>query len=125
MTLHLPPTLLDQVLCNLITNSLQAGARQLTCRAYQQAGVVTLILQDDAGGLTAEQLRLPFIPFRSTKSDGLGLGLVICQRLISSQGGHLTLLNQRTTKGKMGLQVTLTLPLNPRKELTFVTDSSG
>nr|WP_261373157.1 hypothetical protein [Yersinia bercovieri] len=66
MTLHLPPTLLDQVLCNLITNSLQAGARQLTCRAYQQAGVVTLILQ-----------------------------------------------------------VTLTLPLNPCKELTFVTDSSG
>ncbi|WP_145515768.1 tetrathionate respiration histidine kinase TtrS [Yersinia aleksiciae] len=125
LTLHLPPTLLDQVLCNLITNSLQAGARQLTCSAFQQAGVVTLILQDDAGGLGAEQLSQPFIPFRSTKSDGLGLGLVICQRLIGSQGGHLTLLNHLAINGKMGLQVTLTLPLNPSKELTFVTNSSG
>ncbi|WP_145517545.1 tetrathionate respiration histidine kinase TtrS [Yersinia mollaretii] len=124
LTLHLPPTLLDQVLCNLITNSLQAGAGQLWFRAAQHNGVATLIWQDDAGGLTAEQLSQPFAPFRSTKSDGLGLGLVICQRLIRSQSGDLTLRNQLAANGKMGLQVTLTLPLNPSKELTFVTDSS-
>ncbi|MDN0114513.1 tetrathionate respiration histidine kinase TtrS [Yersinia intermedia] len=124
LALLLPPTLLDQVLCNLITNSLQAGARQLWFSAYQQADVATLILQDDAGGLTAAQLNQPFTPFRSTKSDGLGLGLVICQRLVSSQGGSLALLNHMATNGKIGLRVTLTLPLNPSKELTFVTDSS-
>lgn len=124
LALLLPPTLLDQVLCNLITNSLQAGARQLWFSAYQQADVATLILQDDAGGLTAAQLNQPFTPFRSTKSDGLGLGLVICQRLVSSQGGGLALLNHMTPNGKIGLRVTLTLPLNPSKELTFVTDSS-
>lgn len=123
--LQLPPTLLDQVLCNLITNSLQAGARQLWFSAHQQADVTILTLQDDAGGLTAEQLSQPFTPFRSTKSDGLGLGLVICQRLISSQGGNLSLRNPIAPNGNIGLQVTLTFPLNPSKELTFVSDSSG
>ncbi|WP_145537737.1 tetrathionate respiration histidine kinase TtrS [Yersinia kristensenii] len=125
IALHLPPNLLDQVLCNLITNSLQAGARQLGLSAYQQVGWVILTLQDDAGGLTPEQLNHPFAPFRSTKSEGLGLGLVICQRLINSQGGKLTLRNQVAANGNLGLQVTLMLPLNPGKELTFVTDLSG
>ncbi|HEN3616348.1 TPA: PhnD/SsuA/transferrin family substrate-binding protein [Yersinia enterocolitica] len=125
IALHLPPTLLDQVLCNLITNSLQAGARQLWFSAHQQANAVTLTLQDDAGGLTSEQLSQPFAPFRSSKSEGLGLGLVICQRLINSQGGNLTLRNQVATNGHIGLHVIVTLPLNPSKELSFVTDSLG
>lgn len=125
INLHLPPTLLDQVLCNLITNSLQAGARQLWFSAQQQADDTVLALQDDAGGLTAEQLNQPFTPFHSTKSDGLGLGLVICQRLLSSQGGNLSLRNHIAPNGNMGLQVTLTFPLSLSKELTFVSDSSG
>ncbi|CRY54231.1 tetrathionate reductase complex: sensory transduction histidine kinase [Yersinia intermedia] len=125
LTLHLPPTLIDQVLCNLITNSLQAGAHQLWCRAYQHASGITITLQDDAGGLTKEQLSQPFTPFRSNKDGGLGLGLVICQRLIRSQGGELALLNLIAANGKMGLQVTLTLPPNSPKELTFVNDSLG
>ncbi|HGK4601333.1 TPA: tetrathionate respiration histidine kinase TtrS [Yersinia enterocolitica] len=125
IALHLPPTLLDQVLCNLITNSLQAGACQLWFSAHQQANAVTLTLQDDAGGLTSEQLSQPFAPFRSSKSEGLGLGLVICQRLINSQGGTLTLHNQVAANGHMGLHVIVTLPLNPSKELSFVTDSLG
>ncbi|RXA98201.1 MULTISPECIES: tetrathionate respiration histidine kinase TtrS [Yersinia] len=123
--LRLPPTLLEQVLCNLITNSLQAGASQLWLNAHQQTDRVTLTLQDDAGGLTAEQLNQPFAPFRSTKSDGLGLGLVICQRLINSQGGSLSLRNHQSPNGHLGVLVTLTLSINPSKELTFVTDSSG
>ncbi|EKN3949795.1 sensor histidine kinase [Yersinia enterocolitica] len=125
IALHLPPTLLDQVLCNLITNSLQAGACQLWFSAHQQANAVTLTLQDDAGGLTSEQLSQPFAPFRTSKSEGLGLGLVICQRLINSQGGTLTLRNQVAANGHMGLHVIVTLPLNPSKELSFVTDSLG
>ncbi|MBX9498273.1 PhnD/SsuA/transferrin family substrate-binding protein [Yersinia enterocolitica] len=125
IALHLAPTLLDQVLCNLITNSLQAGARQLWFSAHQQANAATLTLQDDAGGLTSEQLSQPFAPFRTSKSEGLGLGLVICQRLINSQGGTLTLRNQVAANGHMGLHVIVTLPLNPSKELSFVTDSLG
>lgn len=113
------------MLCNLITNSLQAGACQLWFSAHQQANAVTLTLQDDAGGLTSEQLSQPFAPFRSSKSEGLGLGLVICQRLINSQGGTLTLHNQVAANGHMGLHVIVTLPLNPSKELSFVTDSLG
>lgn len=125
IALHLAPTLLDQVLCNLITNSLQAGACQLWFSAHQQANAATLTLQDDAGGLTSEQLSQPFAPFRTSKSEGLGLGLVICQRLINSQGGTLTLRNQVAANGHMGLHVIVTLPLNPSKELSFVTDSLG
>lgn len=114
IVLHLPPTLLDQVLCNLITNSLQAGARQLWFSAHQAADEVILTLQDDAGGLTAEQLNQPFAPFRTTKIEGLGLGLVICQRLINSQGGNLTLQNKIAPNGTPGLQITLFFPREPK-----------
>ncbi|HHR5899916.1 TPA: tetrathionate respiration histidine kinase TtrS [Providencia alcalifaciens] len=105
--LLLPDTLLDQLLSNLISNSLQAGANTLTFSFHFAENRFLLVLQDDAGGMPDEQLSQGITPFATTKPEGLGLGLVICQRLIQSQGGDIHIENQRNEDGKDGLCVTL------------------
>ncbi|HHR5954368.1 TPA: tetrathionate respiration histidine kinase TtrS [Providencia alcalifaciens] len=105
--LLLPDTLLDQLLSNLISNSLQAGANTLTFSFHFAENRFLLVLQDDAGGMPDEQLSQGITPFATTKPEGLGLGLVICQRLIQSQGGDIHIENQRNEDGKDGLRVTL------------------
>lgn len=52
-----------------------------------------LVVQDNGGGMDETQLTQPFAPFRSTRSEGLGLRLVICQRLMRSQGGDIHMEN--------------------------------
>lgn len=105
--LLLPDTLLDQLLSNLISNSLQAGANTLTFSFHFAENRFLLVLQDDAGGMPDEQLSQGITPFATTKPEGLGLGLVICQRLIQSQGGDIHIENQRNEDRKDGLRVTL------------------
>lgn len=117
-------TLLEQVLTNLLSNSLQAGAQQITLRRETDGDRQTLILEDDGGGLSAEQLAQPFVPFRSTKSEGLGLGLVICQRLLRNQQGELTLENYALSPQQQGLRVTLFFP-GSKKEIGHGANTSG
>ncbi|HGN1705415.1 TPA: tetrathionate respiration histidine kinase TtrS [Providencia rettgeri] len=107
VTLTLPDTLLEQLLSNLISNSLQAGANTLNFGFHFAQGRFLLVLQDDAGGMQFEQLEQGITPFATTKKEGLGLGLVICQRLIQSQGGDIRIENDLTDDGVKGLRVTL------------------
>lgn len=100
---------LEQVLGNLLSNSLQAyrardGSGPIHIHAEALAGRVQIRLRDRAGGFPPEQLEEPFRPFRSTRSDGLGLGLVLCESLMRTQGGSLKLGNAGS-----GAEVTLTL----------------
>ncbi|WP_431225834.1 tetrathionate respiration histidine kinase TtrS [Serratia sp. L9] len=122
--LYSQTTLLEQVLTNLLSNSLQAGAQQITLRRETDGDRQTLIVEDDGGGLSAAQLAQPFVPFRSSKPEGLGLGLVICQRLLRSQQGELTLENYSASPQRQGLRVTLHLP-NIYKENPHGADPSG
>lgn len=107
VTLTLPDTLLEQLLSNLVSNSLQAGATTLSFGFHFAQDRFLLVLQDNAGGMPTEQLEQGIIPFHTTKKEGLGLGLVICQRLIQSQGGDIRIENNITDEGLNGLRVTL------------------
>lgn len=108
--LMLPETLLDQLLSNLISNSLQAGATTLSFGFHFAPERFLLVLQDDAGGMSADQIAQGITPFATTKKEGLGLGLVICQRLIQSQGGDIRIENNTSDDDLNGLRVTLIFP---------------
>ncbi len=110
--LMLPETLLEQLLSNLLTNSLQADAQQIRIEFHTSTKHFLLVFQDDAGGMTEEQLTAGITPFSTTKQEGLGLGLVICQRLMQSQKGDIRIENHAFDDKKIGLRVTLIFPKN-------------
>ena len=116
-SLQLPNLVLDQLLMNSMVNAEQQGATQimLRCQAedYNGKSYIVLHMTDDAGGFDEAQL-LDHKPLtgnkqlvesksqqrlanhyatKSTKANGLGLGLMICQRLCKSLGGMMRLSN--------------------------------
>lgn len=72
---------LEQVLVNLIQNAAEAigtrrdGAIRITVETGADTVVVTVA--DNGPGLPEEMLGALFLPFTTTKPQGLGLGLVI------------------------------------------------
>ncbi len=108
LTLVLPPVLLEQVLANLILNAAQAGAKMLWIDAVRDAGGVKIVLQDNGGGIAGAQLAQAFQPFVTSRQEGMGLGLVICQRLVRYVRGEISLANQTAPDGRPGVTVVLT-----------------
>lgn len=96
----LPPVLLDvvqiqQVLLNLLRNSLEAlrtvaHARQirLACRRVNKHWIEVAVT-DNGPGIPAWVSSNLFVPFTTSKTEGLGLGLVICSRIIEAHQGKL------------------------------------
>ncbi len=108
------PEQLQQVLINLIDNSLDAmpeGGR-LTLRAFAgESGTVILECEDTGVGMSADVLGCIFEPFFTTKPDGAGsgLGLAIVRQIIKEHGGEITV---RSEPGR-GTTVRLTFPAAP------------
>lgn len=102
------PTLLEQILCNCILNAIQAGATEIQIIAIPQDSRVHIQLLDNGTGFSPEELQFPFVPFRTRKPNGLGLGLVLCQRLIQRVGGDIRLNNR---SDQSGADISLTLPI--------------
>src|SRR5207237_2445273 len=93
-----PPVLgdrvqLQQVILNLITNSIDAMAgtdsRELLIRSAHHPDGVLIQVQDSGIGLDAEQTDSIFKPFVTSKSQGIGMGLSISRSIIEAHGGRL------------------------------------
>ncbi|AWV22882.1 C4-dicarboxylate transport sensor protein dctB [Roseomonas mucosa] len=88
---------LEQVLVNLVQNAVEAldgrpgGRIRLEARRVPgpAPGRVRVAVSDNGPGLAPEVARSLFMPFTTTKSEGLGLGLVICRDIVSDFGGTL------------------------------------
>jgi signal transduction histidine kinase len=95
--LEADPELIRQVLLNLALNALDAMPHCGTLTVRVEPGPERHVLyhvEDTGPGLsTAQQDRL-FQPFFSTKPTGLGLGLVISQRIVQEHGGTLAASNR-------------------------------
>lgn len=101
-----------RVVFNVLVNALDAVAPEghVTVRAAGDAptGRVTLVVEDDGPGLAATYLRNDlFRPFRSTKPEGLGLGLYQAKSIVESHGGTLKVANREEGPGA---RVTIVLP---------------
>ncbi|MBN5346379.1 sensor histidine kinase [Serratia marcescens] len=123
LTLTLPPSLLEQLLANLLLNAAQAGANAVWLSAVQSERAIELHLQDNAGGMTTAGLEQAFRPFNTTKAGGMGLGLAICRRLARYGGGEIRLANRPAPDSRNGLCITLHFILND--EENHVANSSG
>lgn len=91
---------LQQVLLNLMINGMDAmnstpaENRRLTISAVSgKEGDVEIAVTDTGTGLAQEELLNSFTPFYTSKQDGLGLGLSICQSIIEAHGGTISVEN--------------------------------
>lgn len=107
LTLTLPSVLLEQVLANLVLNAAQAGATIVWFSAQREEGDVSIQVQDNAGGIDEVQLYQAFQPFMTTRKEGMGLGLAICQRLVRYANGDIEIKNHQAPDEKAGVVVTL------------------
>lgn len=90
--LKVDPEQIGQVLQNLIVNSVQAmpAGGTLTLRGDRNGnGQVRLEVIDTGEGISPENMKHLFQPLFTTKSRGIGLGLVICRNLIEAGGGRI------------------------------------
>ncbi len=93
-TVTLDPAQFEQVLLNLIINAIQAmpgGGNLKVCTAYMEAARRARVSVCDTGkGIPADIQERIFEPFYSTKSNGTGLGLLLCREVMTRHDGHLT-----------------------------------
>lgn len=103
---------IQQVFVNLLLNALDAmpdGGRVSVEAREESPGNVLICVQDDGIGIPKDMQQSVLEPFFTTKSDGkgTGLGLSVCDGVIRSYGGEITLESGPTTRGT---RVKITLP---------------
>ncbi|MDB5739396.1 MAG: sensor signal transduction histidine kinase, partial [Alphaproteobacteria bacterium] len=96
---ELSPVMMDkiqiqQVVINLIRNSVEAMAvvstRQIIITTAQDGPAgVSIVIRDTGPGLAPEIQQKLFQPFVTTKQQGMGIGLMICQSIIEAHGGSI------------------------------------
>jgi C4-dicarboxylate-specific signal transduction histidine kinase len=73
-----------------------------------------LTVTDTGTGISPELLPRLFEPFLSTRPDGLGLGLTLCETLANHMGGHL----RADHHAPRGALFELQLPLSQARQRT-------
>jgi len=108
---------LSQVIFNLIRNAIEASADTpleqrvvlITTRQHAESGV-ELCVRDHGCGLPADAYERMFLPFFTTKSEGMGVGLRLCQTIIHAHEGQIEGFNNADG---LGATFRIQLPLGP------------
>jgi two-component system, sporulation sensor kinase E len=111
---HFPPVEIDaaqfqQVFYNLLRNAYQAvrprdGRISISTSVHDYE--YRIAIQDNGAGIPPEHMGSLFEPYRTSKQDGTGLGLLIVRRIIREHGGEIEIESQ---DGR-GTRVVLHLP---------------
>ncbi|WP_319523612.1 ATP-binding protein [Breoghania sp.] len=109
----LDPTLIEEVVLNLIINAAEALKNSQTNKTIRIASLlapdsVRIVVSDSGPGFAQAMQSAIFDPFYTTKNGSTGIGLSLSQRIVADHGGRLT----ADPAGKDGgAQFTIDLPL--------------
>lgn len=100
---------LDQVLLNLLVNSVHATSPggQIRLTGQVESDNVLLAVSDTGSGITSEHMTRLFEPGFSTRPGSPGLGLAVCKTIVEDHGGKISL---KSLPGE-GTTVELRFPL--------------
>lgn len=114
--IHGDPTQLQQVLVNLFNNAMDAildrhgtsGGKLIIKAGPKQNNSIEIVVKDNGGGISPENLDRIFSPFFSTKAvgKGTGLGLSICYGIIDNMRGSM----EASSEVGVGTTFTIVLP---------------
>jgi two-component system, NtrC family, nitrogen regulation sensor histidine kinase NtrY len=99
MEIIIDPDLMEQVLINLINNSVHALAGSVEPLIHLTAeinerGRALLKVIDNGPGICEDVLDKVFVPFFTTKQEGSGIGLSISQSIVRAHGGSIWVKSQ-------------------------------
>ncbi|HSJ52394.1 MAG TPA: PAS domain S-box protein [Anaerolineae bacterium] len=101
---------IQQVFLNLVLNALDAmplgGTLRVSVEASEQPLGVWVRIADTGAGIPAADMNHLFEPFRTTKTQGLGLGLFICHNIVAQHQGRIEI----DSKEGQGTEVSVWLP---------------
>jgi signal transduction histidine kinase len=108
------PTILEQIMRNLLENAVKFSSRQrplrIDVRSERRGPSVAITVEDNGVGMDAESARLAFEPYFRGYSDrevpGHGLGLAIVERATRALGGSCEMVSSPDG----GARVTVRLP---------------
>jgi signal transduction histidine kinase len=93
LTINTDAGLLEQVIINLLINSVDAMSNSkhkiLTISAYQNNLNTIIEVKDTGCGIKKEVLDRIFVPFYSTKNHGSGIGLSLSKQIINVLDGTI------------------------------------
>jgi two-component system sensor kinase FixL len=92
---------IQQVVLNLLRNAVQSIASQCISNSrliklelkLNDTGEVKVLIVDSGAGVDVDIIDTLFIPFATSKTEGMGMGLSICQAIIIEHGGQLDFYN--------------------------------
>ncbi len=89
------PIQIQQVVINLVRNAMEAQSGldhariEVRATVSGEAGFVQIDVCDNGPGLSADLKDAIFKPFATSKAQGMGLGLSICQTIVEAHGGTI------------------------------------
>jgi hypothetical protein len=108
--IKIDPDQFKRVLDNIFNNAIEAmpegGILQIT--ADLEDDWVKVSIADTGVGISEENAEKVFHPFFTSKPTGTGLGLAVCNQIISIHGGHIKL----RTHNPQGVIFDIFLPVN-------------
>jgi nitrogen fixation/metabolism regulation signal transduction histidine kinase len=108
-----------RALINIIKNSMQAieesediaGAGKINIISHKYNGYYSLKIKDNGVGMDDETQSMLFEPYFSTKSSGMGLGLVITKKILDDMKAKITV----TSRANSGTEVEIRFKIESPK----------
>ena len=111
ISVMLDEALIERVFTNIIINAIQAmevsgGKINISCSLEDNDNEIHIKFKDTGPGIISEDIDKVFELFYTTKSDGTGMGLALCQAIVKSHGGQIKLESEEG----VGSEFTVILP---------------
>ena len=115
------PVAVEQILHNLLTNAIHAMSavadrgRNVVVDVRRRDDRVSCVVRDTGSGIPESVVPRLFEPFVTTRPDGLGLGLPLCQTLAVAMDGQVSLLSNSAEGAaiELDLPVAMTARVDP------------
>lgn len=112
----LDASLIEQVMLNLLTNAEEAlhhaKTKKISVRTSLEKEGVTIRVGDSGPGIPKGLRDKVFEPFYTTRSEGTGIGLSLCRRIINDHHGTLSI--EESAMG--GAEFVIVLKTEPRQK---------